>query len=200
MHHTVSTACAGTANCNTTIPSTGTGHALVQMATIYHSTNFPAYQSASGAGTWSNCAACRVQQTFNIVTIVAYNLSTTAGVTSVNLTLDASADQFDVDVYELAWSGASITYDTGNATSITSACTSCAGPTLTLGGTTDVILQEILPNFSCTAISGAYASSFEASANGDAWAISLNTSSGTAPTWTCTSGVAVVSAIALKGN
>jgi hypothetical protein len=66
--------------------------------------------------------------------------------------------------------------------------TNPAGITLTLSGSNDVIVQSITPNASCSAISGSYTNP-ALFPGGWGFAGIVNTASGTAPTWTCSSGV-----------
>jgi len=134
-----------------------------------------------------------------------YVLSATAtGQTTVTCNFSAnnwSGAYNSCSVYEYHWSGASITFDTSNG-AVDATCTTCAGVALTLGGTTDVIIQTAItiPGSGVTAISGTNYTNPKQFYSGTGDAGWINTSDGTAPNWTQGSSTLTVMALAFKGS
>lgn len=137
-------------SCSVTIPSTGSGHLLyIEAANI----NNGFISSASGGGTWvvpTGANSCRISMVLsgNDALSCAYVLSSTAGTTSVNVTMTGSSQTFFA-VWEIASTGGSFSLDQqGSATNSASPnpsgvsfCASgCTSPALT--GSNDVIFQS----------------------------------------------------------
>lgn len=197
---------ASVAACAVTVSAIGSGHMGVVSAGYgsgAQDTVSSVVCTATGCGAFTRCAACgafNVAPASNLGTEQAYNLNMTGGGTIVTLTLSAGPTVgWDMEFREYSYSGPSASLDTGNTAS-DATCTTCAGATLTLGGTQDTIVQLIAPNNSCTAVASPFNTNAEFTTNGDGYADRLNTNAGTAPSWTCASGVAAVGGIALKGN
>lgn len=87
--------------------------------------------------------------------------------------------------------------DVGGARDQSATTANPAGIGLTLTGSNDVIVQYVNYGTNATAISGTYTSPADFP-GGSGVAGSINTSSGTAPTWTATSSTGALGALALK--
>jgi len=127
----------------------------------------------------------------------AYVLSSTSGNTAITVTINSANPSWAIAVLEYAPSG-TVTYDKGGASVNASCTTSCVGQALTLTGTNDTIVQAAVGGPNVTAISGCYTNP-----NGIFSGIGMNgcvnTSSGTAPTWTLSAGGGIaLGAIAFK--
>lgn len=183
--------------CSVTVSSVGAGHSLIAFS-MYGHTGQVTLSSVNGE-TWTSCPTCAGGQSGNGFTDAKYVLSATGGETSFTCTADITPTGYNsCGIVELSWSGSSVTYADSNKASDTS-CTSCAGIALTVSGT-NAIFQMGIPAQSLTAISSPYSTNAQFY-SGSGEAVSLNTSSGTAPTWTGSpSGTVSVAAIALKGN
>ena len=216
VQHTLSddpVGCQGIATCAITIPSTASGNVLVYSITGYRTdTATVTYSSMTGGvgETWAECTACRTTENYsgtnNLTNIISYTLRSTAADTIITMSFGGTGSSFNdtaVEVWELKWTGSTKAFDVGGATAIGTACTSCTGQALTLTGANDVILQMINPENTCTAITGGagyttyayFGTTYPAGFAG-----AINTTTSTAPTWTCTSGKAAVSAMALAGS
>jgi hypothetical protein len=198
--------CSGTSSgnvaCTVTATSTGAGHLLILLSSAYEGQNAgnntaPSYVSASGDSTWTHCPSsyANIQYSTNNfeATDCAYVLSSAGGATSFTFTWSyPTGTQFsniDVEFLEVVRSTGSATYDTGNNT--TSSCaTSCAGPTLTLTGSSDYIAQWTGADATINSVSGAYTNPADIDTSNvvGGFAGALNQSSGTGPTWSVTSG------------
>jgi hypothetical protein len=209
---TCSAATSGNLGCTVTASATTAGHLLILVSSAFEGqtgTNHtaPTFVSASGDSTWTHCASsyAHVEYTINAFENAdcAYILSATGGATSFTFTwsFPTSTDSaaVDVELLEVARSSGTAAFDTGN-TATSSGCASCVGPTLTLSGASDYIAQWNGNANGCTAISGAYTNPFDNDNSNvfGTFAGALNQSSGTGPTWTCTSGGAAMSGISFK--
>jgi hypothetical protein len=185
------------ATCAVTVTSTGTGNLLVAVGFFGNTTdNFTA---GSGGGTWAsgpitNCHGS--DASIGKGTDILYALSSTSGTTSITLTKSGSSGAWVVRIMEYSTTAGPAVFDTCGNRDQSTTVTNPVGPTLTLGGANDVIVQGINGG-APTAISGSYTNPATFLVN-NAHAGWINTSSGTAPTWTQTSSRAVLSAIAFE--
>ena len=195
---TSSVSCTTTnATCNLTVASTGSGHLIVVAMGIAHTGEY--ITGVSGGGTYTAFAGntCAGQETSGGVLAVdcAYTLSSTSGATTITVTrTDTTSYGWRIGMIELS-STAAMSLDSGcpQVGDQTTSTTSPTGVTLTPLGVNDVIIQNIFGNVP-TAISSPYNTYSSFSQNLGVGA-SLNTLSGTAPTWTQTSGKAALSAV-----
>jgi hypothetical protein len=190
---TASTFCTSSP-CAVTTATTGTGNLLyVGMST---SNSGITISSISGGGTWVHPGSCSASEPTGGggSSDVAYMLSSTSGTTTVSVTLSGAPGAVVITFAEVAYGG-SMALDVCGTRVQPTAATSVAGVALTLTGTNDIMFQVVNPAGSCSSVSGSYTAWFNAGAGS---AYLLNTTSGTAPTWTCTSGTAALSAIAFK--
>jgi hypothetical protein len=176
-------------NCSIPIPSTGSGHLLyMEMANI--TGNF--ISSVSGGGTWAvptGANSCRISMVLsgNDALSCAYVLSSTSGVTSLNVTMNGNANNTYFAIWEIASTSGAFSFDTqGSATN--SASPNPSGVTLSLTGANDVIFQSIfVPGGSSSVgfypmprIPGQATQFYN---NQAASAVLLNTRDGAAPLW-----------------
>ena len=193
VQHPSTTGCNGT-TCAVTVTSTGAGHLLVFAALIGNTTS--TLSSVSGDGTWTVCgASCRSVSSVT-TTEMGYILSATGGATTITGTLSATSP-WSAAVLEYSYTSGPISVDAQGHREQTTGTTSCAGVTLTLTGTNDVIVQIANPSGSISAVTSPYTSPADFP-GGNGVAGSINTTSGTAPTWTQTSSTDALSAIAFK--
>lgn len=178
------TAPAGTAacspTCTVTVTSTTAGTLQVLMAATSDG-NQAWVNAVSGAGNWS----CPLMDNLPGIGSISgcYNLSSTAGVTSLTLTSTVSGDSYNVRQFEYSFTGGPASLDSIGTTANLTASTTAAGIALTLGGARDVIVQSIVSTNGPTAISGGYGN-FAAQASYGGWADLENTTNGAAPNWT----------------
>jgi hypothetical protein len=135
----------------------------------------------------------------NIATDCAYFLSPPSSGTSlvVNLGYAPAADWY-VGAVECESSGTAY-YDTAGASVFTTNTASPTGPSLTLSGANDCIVNGIRPGQKPTGISLPYMDAFSTFDADLDTAYSLNTASGTGPTWTLSNAaIAATDAIAFK--
>jgi hypothetical protein len=128
--------------CNLTIPSTNAGDLLFVMAGNLGGTHI---NSVSGGGTWvvpSGANSCRI----NVVSTdsgelsCAYALSSTAGTTSISVTMSGTVNT-GFGIWEIhSNTGLPFVFDT-QASQVNAASFAPSGPALTLSGTNDVIFQ-----------------------------------------------------------
>jgi hypothetical protein len=194
----VTTCTTTSATCDATVASTGTGHLLVVGMT--GTINEPIV-SVSGAGTWSLCASssCFVIDNSNKSSDLAYCLSSTSGVTTITVTRGSTtSNTWKVAVWEISFTGASVALDTQGTRAQTTNSSSVVGVALTLTGSNDIIFQLIKAGATTVNnISSPYTRNKTSAES--SWASSLDTVSGTAPTWTLNSALrAAMSALAFK--
>jgi len=199
VQHVFSSACnVSSATCNVTVASTGTGHLILIGMSI---SNADFITSVSGAGTYTVPGGCEGADSTTSSTSCAYNLSSTSGVTTITVTrTSTTTGTWRCEVLELSSTATPFVLDVvGNRDQSTNTTTP-AGVTLTLSGSNDVILQTAQSSTGQTSISINAPYTIETcGANRMCFAWSLNTTSGTAPTWTmASSGHAALGAIAIK--
>jgi len=182
-----------TNSCSITIPSSGAGDAAIIWWRGGGGNNITA---VSGGGTWTiaaNCASNFASRAVNC----AYILSMAGGTTTVSVTFPTINTVSGFVYQEFSYTGSSMAVDVvGTNVSNSTSATTQTGLALTLGGSNDVIVQAIVPGLGATSITtyGSFATSSDIAS-----ASLVNTTSGTAPTWTLSgSSTATTGAIALK--
>jgi len=135
----------------------------------------------------------------DLATDCGYVLSSTGGVSAITFTYtngNSTSGYTAISMFEYHTT-LTAAFDV-DGTRVSSTGGSPAGVTLTLTGSNDVIAQNINGlSGGASAITGTYTNPADFIA-GFGWAGSINTNSGTAPTWTITSNEAGMSAIAFK--
>lgn len=186
-----------TNNCDV-VATIGAGHLLV----FYSYTNSPVSYSSATGDSFTHCPASAANSGSGGYSVDCAYVLSAAGGTNVTYTFTWSGNASGIVVILLEYSyfGGSVSYDTGNAAT---AGTGSPGPSLTLSGTNDVVVQVNAAPCYPTGISGAaYTNpSFLAdSANFGAIAGAINQTSYSAPTWTsaCSYFSTAVSAVAFK--
>jgi len=198
------TCSGGGSSCQVTITAPTAGNLLVAVGFFDKSTS--TMTTPTGGQTWTHCAGTNGclfgNNTVGLIDAWYVTSATSTGQTSVTCNYSGGTTAYQsCGVYEYHWTGTTISFDTSNG-AIDATCTTCAGATLTLGGTADVIIQTgwSLPSSTgFSAITGSYTSPKQFySGGGDAgW---INTSSGAAPNWTGSSAQYTVMGIAFKGT
>lgn len=203
VQDTVITTCkSGTSSCNININIMPTTAGTVWILRIHTPNNVTITSVSGGGGSWQLCPASSCHLFDSSLTggdnqDLAYNLSGTAGTTSVTVNLSGPAGSFFGGNFLeiLPPPGSTASFDTAG-TSTSSTCTTCAAPSLTLSGT-DAVVQVLSGNGAAAwnSWSSPYMTDF--AANG----IGLNVSSGTGPTISVASpGGGDVTAIAFKSS
>jgi hypothetical protein len=182
-------------NCNPacptmTINTTGAGDLLFVSAVSTGNgsgaqTNIASITCSPSCGTWVlPGAACQLYSANTGGVDCGYVLSSTAGATLVNVTMSGNTPYgtFHFREYHTTQAGG-FKFDTV-ATNLSSACTSCATPNLTLTGANDVLIASGAPGGGFTAISSPYGDVMTESYTLTAMGDRLNTSSGTGATIT----------------
>lgn len=200
--------CSGAA-CTLNITTTGSGHAAF-LFSYDGDSNTLSSVSGGCSGSWTVRQNQQNNQIGNIG--MATCESTSAGATTITVTYSATPNSSLAEAYfyELAWSGSTIAHDTSGKANTTTGSTSIVGPTLTLTGSSDAIVQCIgAENDTPSAASSPYNTNFlNTTTDGGAVATAfvacsyvLNSSSGSAVTWTVpTSGQGITIAAAAKGS
>jgi hypothetical protein len=196
VQHPINATSCNSTSCSITVSSTGSGHLGVIWIISQNGTG-SSISSVSGGGTWvvpsPGTSACS-NNTIG-ASLCAYNLSLSSGVTSISITTNGFMFDSVIEFLEYSWTGGgSATLDTQSSTAGTGVFnTSWPGQSLTLSGSSDVIVQGIsLSDGPCSSITSPYTNpaDFTASSAGTGWlgiGGSINTSSGSAPTWSCSS-------------
>jgi hypothetical protein len=196
VQHTSNTCTTASQTCNIAVSSTGTGNVIVIGIGI--ASNAEQIVSVSGGGTYTHPAtACHSADGTTRGADCAYTLASTSGTTTITVTrTDATSFGWNASATEYSFTSGPVSLDTGTpqVRDQTTTVTGPAGVTLTLSGTNDAIYQMI-EGTAPTAVTSPYSTNQNFSANLGA-ASSINTVSGTAPTWTQTSAKAALSAIA----
>lgn len=216
QHKAYDNPCAGAGSCTFSgLTATGSGHILVVQLWVNDPTVGNGFiGSVTGAGgAWTVDGGFFASESPFVqgrTNLIAYNLSPNSGVTSITAninTTDAAAVHWGADVWEVAWSGSAVMVDNANSGEVTCSGTSCPGQALVLSGSKDIIFQMGTPvtnGNGMTAISGGagYTTYEDFLSTSDAgFAVAINTTAATAPTWTNSGSgdKALVSAFALKG-
>lgn len=180
------------------------GNVGIILAGTFTALEFTAYNGITNGGTWTEQTGAEADLTVGSAHtqwIAATTLSLVADSTiTLNFTVAPSGATFHF--IELHWSGSTTAVDVVDKNT-RATCTSCAGLALTLTGSADVIIQGIAPENGCTSITGGagYTSFGDFASFGNALAGQINTTTATAPTWTCSpTGQAAVTAISVKGS
>jgi hypothetical protein len=199
-----STSACNASPCAVTVSATGAGNLIVVVLEDFALTQrtISSVSCTSSCGTWVLCGAtCQGKTTAagcNASVDMAWVLTSTAGATSVSVTLSGAPVGDVVFVYEFSLSGtASLNAGAtprGVRNQSTSA-TSVAGVTLTLSAVNSVVIQGDASCGTSSAIDSGYVGLF---VTGDGGAYLLNTTSGVAPNWTQTSAGAELVAAAFQ--
>jgi hypothetical protein len=154
-------------------------------------------------GTFLHCSSCKGGTSGTDFIDMGGTLSATGGNGTITVTISPTSSSWAICVSE--WhSNTTYAVDT-QATHLDSACTTCAGPALTLTGSNDLIVQ--LAGCTNTCATSATAGFIGASPwtdpaqapGGSGWGAAINQASYTAPNWSQnTSGAVQVSAWAFK--
>lgn len=179
--------------CVKTIASTGSGNLLVIVQTGGVGDTITAISCTSTCGTWVHCTACESSDSSAGAVDLEYVLSSNSGATSVSVTMTGATSLF---FFEFSTTLPPFLVNTGatpqSKRDQTTAVTSIAGVALTLSAVNAVNVQGVACGGTCSSIT-TYAGIFDAT-NGNGAASLINTTSGTAPTWTSTSGRAALNA------
>jgi hypothetical protein len=181
--------------------TTGSTHLLIAEVNIGAGSATITALTDSASQTWTKCTACTAINGAANGVGVWYIIGTSSGVTSVTATISVTNDARGITVYEFSTDQSAFTFDVGGNRAVTT-CTSCAGVALTLTGSNDVIVQIMYSStgHTYTAIDTGYTEDFgNTGSAGQGAAHLLNTTTGTAPTWTAsTTQPAAASAIAFN--
>lgn len=190
--------------CTMTVSSTGVGNLLIFWSSINYTGSGGAalefaFTGAADNGTsetWQHCPNSMVSRSGSPALAIDcwYILNSAGGATSITSTwafngFTGPTYAINNELIEYHPSAQPVYYDTGNASSYTSTCTSCSGPSGILQGTHDVISQAF------TNVNGSVVSEITSPYNissfpdvianvPTAFAGSLNQSSYSVPTWT----------------
>ncbi len=191
-----STCAANTTTCTVTVSSTGSGNLLIAIAWRDDNAAVNSPTASTSQGTWTHCSNCATFQTGAGVGDIWYVLSSTSGATTVTCNESGSPSFHGCEIIEYSYTPGPISLDSSNSGALAS-CTSCASPTMTITGTKDVFVGEIVPANACSAISGAYTNPADF-ISGTGYAGAINQTSYTAPNWTCSAGTASAVIISFK--
>lgn len=180
----IRTSCTSWTTCDLTVASTGTGNLII--GGFIGSNGDSNLTSITGGGTWvicSDCAAANGGTSWSVD--LGWTLSSASGATTISFIVDAANSSGYVFAYEYACTGTKALDDSAS-TAGQSASTTPPGQALTLGGSGRLIVQTIgASSIAVNSISAPYTDLLAASPVGAA--VSENTSSGSAPTWTLAS-------------
>jgi hypothetical protein len=191
-----------TPSCTLTIPSTGSGHLLyLEVGDI----NNAHIVSISSGGTWvipSGSNSCAIVLSPNQALSCGYVLSSTAGATSLNLTMSGSG-AIAYAVWEIATTSGSFALDTQGSTQNPATGFNPRGQALTLTGTNDVIFQSIFSPGGTSSVTlypmGYINGQGQLFFNNQAGlAALLNTTNGAAPEWATENVPTTVFGVAFK--
>lgn len=184
--------CGNVSSCAITVTSTGAGNLLVGSALIIDTAGN--LQSISGGSSVhpANCLATDSGASGS--SDVAYILSATGGSTSITFTFNGTFTIGVIQLWEFSYSSGPAVFDLCNNRDQSTNSASPLGVSLTaLTGSNDVFIQQGLFVGTVSAVT-TYTGNFP---NGNGMAYLLNSTNGTAPTWTQSpSGRAALSGIA----
>lgn len=186
---------SSSASCSMTVAATGTGHLLVVSAAWPGAFSIA---SVSGGGTWVCPAAAVGADSGSLGSAMCYVLSSTAGATTITVNSSAVPGGGWVVEFREYSPTATVSFDTAGNIADSTNCTSCSGVPLTLTGTNDLIVQFVNPTGTVTAVSSGWGNTDFPGPNYVGSADKIGTSSGTAPTWTTSSGHATGVALAFQ--
>ncbi len=184
-----------------TVPATVAGD-LLYVEQIYGGTGGQ-LSSGSGGGTWVFPANCNNSIASAGSLSCGYVLSATGGVTSITMTLNAG-NAVELHFRSYHPSSTTAVAETVPAATTNAACSNnCTTPTVTLTGTSDVVIAAMANQLSNCSVAAPYGN--YAAPSGDGIADNLNTASGTGATFSqasvCPStnnGIATLSTVAFK--
>lgn len=182
--------------------STGSGHLLVLFVVGYNGA-VGQINSISGGGSWTVDTNCHgTNGTVFAAVSCAYVLTSSSGASSLTITMSAN-NNYRYGLTEYSFTGASVSYATSGTTTNTTNSNTQTGVTLSGLTGNNVIVRGITENVAVSnTISSPYTIEFNNSGAGTttASADSLNTATGTGPTWTlgASSGGCIESGIAFK--
>jgi len=177
------TACT-TNPCTITVSSTGSGH--LGIVVIFDYTHHTVISSVSGGGTWvhpTGSSSCNEYANSSDVDC-AYTLSTTSGATSITLSFGTTPGPYAAAEYgEWSYTASPASFDAAGVATTSSNTNPQTAVALTLTGSNDLIVQFLSGTWAATAISSPYTSQANFT-NGYGFAGAINTTSGSAPSWT----------------
>lgn len=190
----------GSGACAVTVSSTTAGNLLVVLVSTWGLNAGLQSTAVSGDGTWTHAGASWPND-WNYFTTnynstdVHYRLSATGGATTITVTptwnSGATSQATDVMIREYHRSTGTASFDAGGVTANgagQNACTSCAGPSVTLTGSADVCVQWGASNRVFSAIDSSYANlDHEDTDVQGASADNVAVSSYSVPNWTISS-------------
>lgn len=175
--------------CNLSVSAVGAGHTLAFAVDSLGGTNFLMTAVATGAGNMILCpiSGCHLQDATSKYNVDGgYVLSASGGATTLTATINTTpGGTWRCWVTELA-AGGPVSFDLSGTRSALGCATPCSGVTTSPSGTNDAIVQLCVGGPNCTAVTSPY-SSHATFLTGEGYAISTNTTSGAAPSWTLTS-------------
>jgi hypothetical protein len=202
-----SSSCSGCSTATLTLTqATGTGNLLIL---VVGGTNGTSGDISTGTppgsgGTWVIGTTCHTTNgTVFGLSSCAWVLSSTGGVTSIFITFTAT-NTYRYGLLEYHYTGSSVAFDVAGTSVHTSNTTSQVGPTLSLTGTNDVIINGVVMTVTSTitSISSPYTQPPDISDTGSSQALGassvLNSTTGTGPTWTTGSSSSICFALAFK--
>jgi hypothetical protein len=203
--------------CTVNVSAIGNGHVVI-VASIAAVAGSAITLVGISSETTTHCGNCNFGSSSSGWVDARYVLSATGGETTITCTVNmAPTSYFGCLIAEFSYSGPSASYDTSNGAVLTG-CTTCAGASLALKGSKDIILQVGSPanSFGRSAagssqrqgagfkgVSGSYIAIPPDAPfpSGAGLAYLANTADGAAPNWTQSpAGDATVMGIAIKGN
>jgi hypothetical protein len=191
------TACSSTsATCSITVAATGAGHAGVLTYAGHPGVYI---SSVSTDGSWTVPTGCKASASGG-ATSCAYNLSLTGGATTETVTLNtASPGTYGYLSFHEVSSTGTFAFDAAGAVTDSTSSLSLAGAGLSLTGSDDFIVQTWrVAGGSASSVTSPYID-LTGFGSFSAYALSINTSSGAAPTLTMTlPTTGVAGAIALS--
>jgi hypothetical protein len=177
-------ACTGGTACAVTVAGIGAGNLLV--AAMITGSSLLLSSVSGDTNAFTHCGggsnSCNANGGAGNVD-ASYLLSAAGGETTLTCNRAAGSDGgfYACRIYEFHYSSGTATFDAANKAS-GSTCTSCTGVALTIS-TNDVIVTTMAADQTLSAISGAYTQGQDFT-DGIGSAGAMNTSVGTAPTWT----------------
>jgi hypothetical protein len=200
VQHPAVVACGtSVTTCTLTVSALGIGNFAAVVCSFANTTG--TMSSMTGGGTnWVRNAGSRATDTTAAVGIEAmYQTVLTVADTSVVVTFNAAQTGARCQLVEYSHTLDVVMLDTVGSRDQSSAVTNPAGVTLTLAtnGSDETIVQYIVSAGTVSAISGSYTNPADFSTTFGVAGV-INTNSGTAPTWTTTSGRAALGALAFR--